>query len=234
MPSVRRNCLVKANGALDGVWPFVNMGQLTFNDFPWPVVDSLNTSVVRRETNTIFVKGLKIHRRFEYRFPKGDPNDIGPIQVHWALCQLKNDEVDAEIIGELSTSWFRDNSDGADRTRNFNTYTATDAWDEGKNQFAINPNNKVRVLTHKKKVIHPYHDATGNYTYQSHQWTIDRYYKVKKNFWFADITRTNPNQRIFEVYWYNTDTARKFPTTNADGAFLSTTFMHSVYYCNIE
>ena len=208
------------------------MGALYFYDFPWPATDTLNADVTRRETNTIWLKGLKVRREFQYRFDKGDANEIGPIEVHWGLVQLKNEEPDAEITADLTTDWFRDNSSTVAKARNFGTYATTDTWDQGMNVLAINPNKNVRVLTHKRRVIHPYHNATGMYTYNRHVWTIDKWYKVNKRMVFPNVTSNRPNQRLFEVFWFNTTTAKGFPVNNADGTFVDSIHHHKVYFCN--
>ena len=103
------------------------------------------------------------------------------MRVHWALVQIKGDDDSAEIIAELQNEWFRNRSRTTDRASNFDGYAPVDSWDWEKTHGTINPDQKVRVLTHKSKTLHPYHTTAGhsNSKYTPYYWHINRYFKVE-------------------------------------------------------
>ena len=206
----------------------LNMGVQYITDFPWPFMSTQNNSMLRRETNVIHCKGIRLCRTFQYAQDKGGANDIGDIEVHYAIVQLKNDEDNTELEAELWKNWFRDNSSGTSMSTDFPTYTSGSVWNMKLNCQAINPNNKVNVLMHKKKQLHPvgFQDAGGTKNY----WQIDQYLKIGKNFSFKDNDMGLPSKRLIEVYWYNTVMPRSFPANPAAVSYIETDVSNTVYY----
>lgn len=189
------------------------LGTLTLNDFPWPARGSDGSNF--RDSNVIFVKGISICRQFEYDAFSGATAlngnaDIGPITVHWCLLQLKNDEGTGEIGQEITQDFFRDNSVDS-RTRGFLNSTATSVWDMGKNCLPLNPNDKVRILTHKRRTLIARGGGQNN-TSKGSFWTIRKYYKLKKRMTFRGANSAFPNQRIFEAFWYETKGPSQYPS----------------------
>lgn len=220
-----------------GLGAIYEHGALYWEDLLWPQIDTLNADITRRETNTIYVRGLKIHRVFDYRGSKEDANfDIGPIRVHWALVQYRNDSTDATITSQLATDFIRDNSKTTDRTADFAPYSSSDSWKWYKTYGQINPNKNIRVLTHKSKILHPYYDKSGcDNQAMGHRWVISRYYKVGRFFNFDNTSATDPNKRIFEVFWYNCESAARFPAGPTPPSNQSAVRSHrcnTVYFSN--
>jgi len=217
-----------AQGVPTGPAFAISLGDLVLSDFAWPPQDG-NTVITRRESNQIAVKGIKLCRQFQYARVAG-AGDVGNIEVHWALLQLKNDEDNTELTSELIQNFFRDNANTTQRSTDFPTYGAASPWHFGMNCWAINPNNKVRVLTHRKKVLSavtPESNANG-----SNIWKIEEYMKINKDFSFKSNDSTLPSNRIFEVYWCNTVTPFEFPANPTTPQYIETDKLHTTYFGN--
>jgi len=207
-PSEKKSSKVQSEGAQLGILAPLQLHTLYISDFPWPARGA--DGAQQRDHNIIHVKGLKVCRQFEYYAASGatgQNGDIGPITVHWCLLQLKNDEDNTELTAELSRRFFRDNSND-DRTRAFNVNA--NVWDYGKNCLPLNPNDKVRILTHKRKTLISQGGGQNN-TSRGSFWKIQRYYKIKKRFSFLNGATNLPNKRIFECYWYEAVSPTKYP-----------------------
>lgn len=227
LPGIKNPSLKKSDSVPNGPALAVTMGTLNIRDFPWPA-HSNNDGLTIRNRNNIFVKGLKVCRHFQYVYQFDGANDIGEIEVHWGILQLKNDEDNTELSTELLLNFFRDNSGSLTRSRDFQVYTPTSVWDMGKNCFAINPNNKVRVITHQKKRLCP--KSNQAQVLGKNIWKIDRYYKLKKRLSFSSTNADLPNQRLFEFYWYNTVTPDEFPSDPLAVQYIETDVLNTVYY----
>jgi len=217
-----------AQGVPTGAAFQIGLGDLVISDFAWPQ-NAGNTDITRRESNQIHVKGIKLCRQFQYARVAG-AGDVGNIEVHWALLQLKNDEDNTELTTELNNNFFRDNANATQRSTAFPTYTAASPWHFGMNCWAINPNNKVRVLTHRKRVlaaVTPESNANG-----TNIWKIEEYMKINKDFSFKANESDLPSQRIFECYWANTVTPFEFPADPTSPQYIETDKLHTVYYGN--
>ena len=202
------------------------LGALTLNDFPWP--ESQGARIITgRKSNQILLKGIKLCRRFQYARVLG-AGDVGQIEVHWAILQLKNDEDNTELTAELATDFFRNNASNDSRSSNFPTYTSGSPWNMGMNCLAINPNNKVNVLTHRKKILLP--SSAESTSAGKNLWSIDEYLKVNKKFSFNTIDSGFPSKRLFEVYWCNTVTPFEFPADPTAIQFLETDSCHTTYF----
>lgn len=202
------------------------LATLINEDLPWPArgTDGANY----RDSNVIYVKGVKICRQFEYYIPSGSSNDIGPVTVHWCLLQLKNDETTGEVNQEIGELFFRDNSLDV-RARNFNNSTATSTWDMGKNCLPLNPNYKVRILTHKRKTLIAKGGGQNN-TSRGSFWNIDRYYPIKKRLSFRSGSSAAPNQKIFEVYWCEAKSDTSYPPLPNVWNGITRTRLHQLYF----
>jgi len=207
----------------------LNMGILYESNFPWP---AYGPEANARSNQNIFCRGLKIHRRFNYRTPAGGTTDVGLIKVHHALVQLKNEENDAEVLEEIQTAFFRDDSQDG-RARGFERYTTTSIWDQLKTIGKLNPDNKIRILWHKSKVLQARGGGTDSINSRS-CWEINKYIPVKKNFSFGSLVANKPGLHIFELYWYNTCQLENFPTDPAAATYISTTANKQVYFNDID
>jgi len=207
------------------------LGELVISDFDWPFATNNQANIRHRENNIIHVKGIKICRQFQYARVRGS-GDVGPIEVHHALVQLKNDEDNTELITELSLNFFRNNSENLQSSSDFPTYGATSPWNMGLNCLPINPNNKINVLTHTKKVLCALDgesEAAGK-----NVWKIEKYMKVDKSFSFKQNTSGLPSKRIFEVFWCNTQTPFEFPADPTAVQYIESDKMNTVYYANTK
>lgn len=206
------------------------LGNLRFSDFIWPARE-VSSSNSNRETNVIYVKGLKLHRRFEYAIGSGSTNDIGVIRVHHVLAQLKNDEDSGELALEIGQQFFRDESFDS-RARDFFDYTALSGnWDQAKTIGKLNPDNKINILWHKTKCLQA--RSNGVPLKQTSTWTIDRYIPINKNMNFRNFNDNTPNNRIFELFWYNTDSAERFPSLNpVQTPYISTQVHKKVFFAD--
>lgn len=206
------------------------LATLYISDFPWPARGSDGANF--RDSNVIFVKGIKVCRQFEYNAFAGQIAganiDIGPIVVHWALLQLKNDEGTSEISQELPDRFFRDNSVDS-RTRSFGNATAASTWDMGKHCLPINPNDKVRILTRKKKTLIARGGGQNN-TSKGSFWNIERYYPMKKRMNFAGANSQFPAQRIFECYWCEAKTDSQYPSVPNTTNTIVTARTNQIYF----
>ena len=205
------------------------LGELVLSDFSWPFATNSQSNNRHRENNIIHVKGIKLCRQFQYARVRGS-GDVGPIEVHWALLQLKNDEDNTELTTELSSNFFRDNAEFTRSSSDFVTYTGTSQWNMKLNCQPINPNNKVNVLMHRKKVLCAL-DAQSEAA-DKNVWKIEGYHKVNKTFSFKDNDSGLPSKRIFEVFWCNTQTPFEFPTDPTAVQYIESDKTHTVYFSN--
>lgn len=212
-----------------GPAPALNLGELVISDFPWPLMATNNTNLRRRESNTVHVKGIKLCRQFQYARVAG-AGDVGPIEVHYAILQLKNDEDNTELAAELVNNFFRNYSTTTQNSQDFPGYGPSSQWDMALNCLPINPNNKVTVMTHRKKILLP--ADTNTTAARRNIWTIDEYMKINKPFSFKENNNGLPSRRIFEVYWCNTQTPFEFPADPSVGNYIETDKMHTMYYGN--
>jgi len=220
----------KANTPPTGPSTALTMGRTYIVDFPWPSIANNNNVITRREGNVIKVKGLKICRLFQYDQFKSSGGDIGDIEVHYCVLQLKNDEDNTELSAEMVLNFFRDNSVDSQSSSDFPTYTAGSSWDMKMNCLPINPNNKVNILMHKKHTLQPkgfghnFDGAIHNY------WKFEHYMKVNKDFSFKNVSSNLPSKRLFEFFWYNTVTPSDFPADPVALNYVTTDATNTVYY----
>ena len=225
--NVRNPSMKLQHGYPTGPATAVPMGNLQSDRFPWPAYSS-SIGINTRTRNVIKVKGIKICRRFEY----SDSNpDIGPIEVHWALVQGKDPDMNYSSL-DYQNDFFRDNGTGSTRSQNFPTYVGTSPWSMLMNCAAINPNNKLRVLTHQRRVLDQYSLVAGRS--MKHVWKIDRYYKMMKNIAFDNTSDTEPQNQIFEIFWYNTVMPSKFPADPTANQWITTDRANTVYWANMR
>lgn len=210
------------------------MGRLYSPNFPWPVFNTTN-NLIDRQRNIIHLSGIKVCRQFNY--PNTAP-DIGPIEIHWALLQMKDSDLLPSSL-DWQNDFFRDNSTTGTRTANFPTYVGTSPWSMQMNCAPINPNNKVKVLTHRKFVLTRY-DGGGNgvvaqpYNNSPSFKRIDRYFKIGRNMNFENDTDTIPQNVIFECFWYNTIEPSNFPADPVAVRYIESDAAHTVYWKNLK
>lgn len=228
MPAVKNTSKASATNIFQGSANQFPMGSLQVDELPWPSFTSSN-SLDSRQKNNIFVKGIKICRQFTYIQSQASGNSAGPVELHYALLQLKDNIAPGSVVDEISNGFFRQNDSGTTRDRAFNAYTAISQWDMGKNCLALNPNRKFRVLSHTKRLINPRSaDSVANKTVR---WKIEKYHKLGKNFSFPSTNNTLPmNNRIIEVYWYNCVEPLTFPSDPSTSTNIETHNYNLVFF----
>lgn len=218
------------------------MGTIYFQSVPWPYPSSVTTSnafdSIKRNNNHINVHGIKIDRRFTYR--ENGPS-IGPIVVNWCLIQGRSDVSASEIASALTNNTFREHSSIVNETYSWEQYAVDSTWKDECNYLPLNPDNKYKVLTHRRMVLQPDGLERGNGSgvqrqmikdawNQPHRWEIKRWYKIGKTFSFEDDSSATPQKNIYEVFWYNTQDARRFPVNPIGLSYVETIRRNVLYY----
>lgn len=208
------------------------MGSLQIQSLPWPQWSGAD-GLTQRTRNTILFKGVKICRYFEYLHVAGSANDIGPIEVHWALVQFKDPKLlttDLSILNDTFRSYESDTT----KSQNFPTYNSTSNWDMMLNCAPLNP-EKWRILTHQKFVLEA--KSTGNDGRQKvtptrgqHYRKLEGYKKFNKYMMFRDTSNGAPDNDIVELYWYNTISPVGFPTNPVANSYIGTRKAHIMYF----
>jgi len=225
--NVRNTSMKVQHGYPTGPATAITMGRLENARLPWPAYATANT-LTNRTRNIIKVSSIKICRHFEY---PDTVNDVGPIEVHWCLVQAKDPDMLHTSLDYLN-DFFRDNSTSTSRTTNFPSYVGSSPWNLLLNCGAINPNNKLKVLTHQRKMLTQYSLVAGRK--DDHLWRINRFYKVNKNMSFEQTTDTEPQNTIFELFWYNTVSPSKFPADPTAVQYIETDRANTVYWKNMR
>lgn len=209
----------------------VAMGSMYFQSMPWPYLptDTDSFATKKRESNHLMVSGFKIHRSFNYEVES--PSDVGPIVVNWCLIQGRMDVDGNELAAAIVTNTFREHSSIENETLDHDNYGASSDWSGNMNWLPLNPDNKFKVLVHKREKLYP-RSATlgrvGNFK-PPHIWEIRKWYKLGKIFSFENSAKFVPQKNIYELFWYNTETDDKFPA-NPVGSNYLTTYRNNVTY----
>lgn len=216
------------------------MGTCYFQSIPWPYVseNAANSTAFdskKRNQNHINLHGFKIHRQFEYELE--DDLSPGPLVVNWALIQARTDVDTTELAQALTNNTFREHSSLKNETYSFEQYGVSSGWKAEMNYLPMNPDNKFKILTHKRMIMHP--RSGNNYTQRAktkeawtapNRWEIKRYYKVGKVVSFANDDDLTPQKGIYEVFWYNTENADRFPANPVATSFLCTQRRNITYW----
>jgi len=220
------------------------MGTMYFQSIPWPYkpTDGENFSTKKRESNHLNLHGFKIHREFAYE--KDEIDGVGPIVVNWAIIQGRVDIDTQELAAALTNNTFREHSSLINETYSFEQYTATGSganWKGELNYLPLNPDNKFKILTHKRMVLQPKNFSNfaqrarkGEGWSAPNRWEIKKYYKVGKTFSFEDNNAITPQKNIYEVFWYNTQTPDGFPVNPISTSYLTTMRRNQTYYSDTQ
>lgn len=204
----------------------LNMGFLYSHVIPYPALSADPSTITQRQNNCIRVKGIKICRSFYYNADYGTADQaIGPIQVNWALVQLKDRTAQ---ISESIQNFFRDHSSTNARAKAFIPYLANSSWSLEYNCLPMNPNSNFNILTRWKRTIYP-RASGGADLYKTH-WKIEKYFPIKKNQRFDASNSTNPQMPIYEIYWYNTVNDSQFPADPTAYIHVVTNHSNTIYY----
>lgn len=214
------------------------MGTIYFQSIPWPY-NTLNFGEAfqtkKRAANHLNLHGFKIHRTFEYELT--EELSPGPLVVNWAIIQARVDVDPTELASALTNNTFREHSSLVNETYSMEQYGSASTWKEEMNYLPLNPDNKFKILTHRRMVLIPRSD--GNYTQRlkkgaawtaPHRWEIKRYYKVGKTFSFEDTAAEAPQKNIYEIFWYNTQTGDRFPANPIQTSYLDTKRRNVTYW----
>jgi hypothetical protein len=202
------------------------MGSLVTSPLECPDANPVSFDVEEgRQSHNIITLGVKICRQFHYN---ANNTFNQPIEVHWALLQWK--EADPPVQDwavQLKDKFFRDAHFTGDRFTSFVDYTPKDKFRAIYNCASIDPENDIKIISHRKKVICSQDNNTtpsGKNTFK-----IDRYFKLDCKTEFNQGA-TQPHHPIFKVMWYNAQGPINFPTNSVGFPWLQTWNWNSVYY----
>jgi len=200
-----------------------------------------------RDASQVLVKGFKIRRQFYATVRSVSPNFFVPFVINWCLMQPKNIATTAElqsgitsrVSAVLTDNFFTDYSGSASRTRPYlNNTTTTSIWRYERNHLPINSKNNWRVITHQRKVIHPFSAGSDtafgrNISGVMHQWSFKKYMKLNKVISFAANENTLPEMPIYEFYWYEQVTPAFAGVIAPPSTHINTVSNHECYYANL-
>lgn len=207
----------------------IAMGELYSDMFEYPDITGGNTGGIgRRLVNTTLLKGYKVCRQFSY---KPDVPDIGPIEVHYAIVQAKSNCVDTDFGTTVLSEFWRSFLSNDDKMRDFDGYAPSGVqsnWSHHFNCLAINPDNAINIITHRRKIIHfptPEAIASGRDV-----WNIRKYHKINMRIVFEKADSPFPQRPHYEIWWYNTINGNKFPTDPKAIEYISTLKTNTCYF----
>lgn len=195
-------------------------------------VEVFSNAYNARDRPTIYVKGWYIDRVFEMNgFQSG--SDFRTMMFHHALVQFKNlEDTDAFLseYDEMKNKFFRDNRGAADRTSQFTNASDVGAavWDMKYNALPLNPSNNIKILWHKRKVLHSKNLFRANG--KPYYWHIKKYVPFKKRMAFRNRTDILPIQPVVELYWCNTVTDAGSDIGPSVGEVASTYSANRIYF----
>lgn len=207
----------------------ITMGTLFVQPIVQPSLVTSGSELAGRTSESIFTKGFKICRQFNYTSIAGSAIDVGPIVVHWALLQY-DDTRTPPSAAAISTRFFRSAQSATQRSVDFLSYNISSPWQMGMNCMAINPDEQVRVLTRRKKIL--YAEPHGGTQISKSTWFMNKYYTQKKLQRRITTTAANVEQPIVEVYWYNTLNDAQFPANPLGTSYINTCSMNTLYFRN--
>lgn len=211
----------------------LTMGRLQIRVIPYPSgPGAANQEVNRRLSNTYDLRGVKICRVFEYDANSNTTQDIGPIEVNYALVQIKHDMNSTSFDAEIKDKFWRDYSSATVKYRNWSDYIETSVWSAEYNCLPLNPTSDFTVLTRMKKRLCP--DSSAIEGWGRNIWKIDRYFKIKKKIEVPTSNDALPLNPILELIWYNTVTPRRFPDDPTAFEYIKTYKMNTVYFRNMS
>jgi len=184
--------------------------------FRWPTYDNGSVNIdnlISRTRNHVFVKGIKVCQTFTARYKTSDPEWQGPLKVRWYLVQAKEGilTTDPNVLSQiLDARFFKANSDGEQRERNFNNELNNPAnlYDHAKVCAPVSPDNKLHIITSREFIIH----GRDKQCCMEYQHTIKEWFPVKKTMKFDNCAAVLPNQEIFVVMWvYPADSVQYNP-----------------------
>jgi len=221
-------------------------GVMYIKPFPYPS-PLTGDALTARDASQVLVKGFKIRRQFYTTVRSLTPNFFQPMVVNWCLMQPKNIATTEELqsdntnrIGRILTeNFFTDYSGSASRTRAWQNNTTTqNVWRYERNHLPINSKNNWRVITHQRKVVHPFSAGSDTAFGRSisgvmSQWSFKKYMKLNKVVSFAANENTLPEQPIYEFYWYEQVSPAFAGVIAPPPTQINTVSNHECYYANL-
>lgn len=190
---------------------------------------SLQTTINARQSFRTKLKGIKICHQFN-RYASAGGTDT-PYEVHWALCQMKQDtDSVSDILPYIRTEFFRDTRSLNSRTRDFQDCTAVSPYDYSYNCLHLNK-DRFNILSHKRRILNARDSNTS--VNNSWTWKINKYFKINKQIEFTDMNDTFGKHPFFVVYWYNLVSSLDWPNAPADPRTinrLNVQYLYQTYY----
>lgn len=169
-------------------------------------------------------KGVKICEQFNcINF-----TNQNPIEVHWALVQLKAPLGANETLQSYITKdFFRDTRSDTRRTSDFVDATVSSPYEFGYSCFPINP-TRLNVISHKRRVLNP--PSGQAYSVHSWKWKIEKYIKIGKRLVFTDMGDTLGKLPFCTLIWWQETTTNDWPIDPTANPNLNRAYNHITYY----
>lgn len=202
---------------------------------------SVGNQIGSRDTNRVYLKGIKLCRQF-FRTNNAGRN-LPQMKINYALVQLKcplsNVESSNETAGALAAlarireNFFRANVFDSARAISFFDYTNGTDWSNIYNCQPMNPNGNFNILTRMSKTLTTRFnsDRADSKWY----WDINKYQKVGKWISFDSSSHYYAANPIFEVWWINQVNPLDFNNVDIETHSEVETFNnHTVYFANAK
>ncbi len=211
------------------------MGRLYISSPDYPLHSSGNL-VASRETNRMYLKGIKLCRQF-YRTNGGGKN-LPQMKFNYALVQLKcplspegtnsDTEGAAEALAKIKEKFWRINTFTGTRSVDFNQYVPGQPWTNIYNCQPMNPNGNFNILSkYSKTLTTRANSISGGHAWY---WQLDKYIKVGKKMVFDSLPAVYPQNPIFEIWWYNQVNPLDYDQNNIDSIQAETFANHTTYF----
>lgn len=214
------------------------LGGLSFQliDTPLPSTSIASAAFSSRLwTDKLLIRGIRFCRQFEFLRPSEAVAACPPIQMHWAVVQLKDADMDPGTYGtEFRKAFFRSNNDYDDR---FTPFVDTGGWSSYKNCCSMNPDAEFNILTHQKKTMiqngeFPRPPSGSNVEPYQYIWQIDKYITIKKSVDFRKTNSSVATHPLVELFWYETLTPTNYPAALSN--VVATWKCHTMYFKTIK
>jgi hypothetical protein len=178
-----------------------------FKQFTWPVADStLVNSKIARETDDVFLKGIKLDRTFR-AFARAQ----GPIEIHYFILQAKDNDTTFGLVSDsIRRGFFRSHNEDTDEERDFVDEAAAYSRSFGsclKNQDADWKTVYAKKFTLRQK--------SNQVQIKCDKMILRDYIKINKLMHFQKSTDTLPMNTFIECYYANWLISKDFQVGNS-------------------
>lgn len=198
------------------------MANLIFGNIIMPRNDLSGENLAAKKGQSIFLKGVRLRRQFEFLPPSEERPAVRQIICHYAILQAKDVEwgnrTQQERQAALNKDFFRTFNDYNKRCDDFEDNGTTSLWKDTQNTASINPDGDFNVITHMRRLMEQpqaldQYTPTGQMQIRPERyiWQIDKYMRLNKT---VNQTRIDLNVMDFpliEVFWYQTRTPYNYP-----------------------